>query len=78
MMVIAFPPRTYSAKSFVAGCFQVSGTLDGYIDLAIPEGGTYVLDIDEVKVLRDALTGALDDVRANCLYERDALLEKPR
>jgi hypothetical protein len=74
--VLAFRCRTYSAKAFRACDFQLSGTLDGYIDFAVPERGTYVLSLDEARALIAALNSAVEDVRANCLYDRDALLEK--
>jgi len=54
--------------------FQLSGTLDGFIDLATPSAGTYQLSLDEARALVAALNGAIADVKANCLYDRDALL----
>lgn len=74
--VIALPQRTYRAKPFRAGDFLLSGTLDGYIDFALPECGTYQLSLDEARALIAALNGAICDVRDNCLYDRDVLLEK--
>ena len=76
--VLKFPSPTYRAKSFTSPFeneeFQLSGTLDGFIDLAVPNGGTYPLSVEEAKLLVAALSGAIADVQANCLYERDALL----
>ena len=78
MSMLQFPNRTYEAKAFTApfetDCFQLSGTLDGLIDLAVPNGGTYPLSVDEAKLLVVALNGAIADVQENCLYERDARL----
>src|ERR1700733_6026521 len=51
--VVQMPPVTFVAKLFTAkfgtGEFKTAGTLDGYIDLALPEGGTYQLSIDEAE-----------------------------
>ena len=72
--VVQFPARTYTARLFMACEFKVSGTLDGYIDFAVPNGKTFPLSPDEVVMLVTALNGALEDVRANCLYDRDVFL----
>lgn len=72
--VIIFPERTYAAKAFFAAQFEMSGTLDGYIDFATP-CGTWQLSLDEARAVIVALNGAISDVRANCLYDRDELLE---
>jgi hypothetical protein len=66
--------RTYSAKTFTAGVFQMSGTLDGYIDFVMYRKGTEQLSLDEARALIAALNGAVADVQANCLYDRDELL----
>lgn len=65
--------RTYCAKLFVAGPFKMAGTLDGYVDFAVP-GRTYQLSLDEARALIAALNSAVADVQANCLYDKDALL----
>lgn len=72
--IVSLPPRTYTAKAFHAAGFQMSGTLDGFIDFAASRG-TWPLTLDEARALIAALNGAISDVQANCLYDRDALLE---
>lgn len=78
MSVVSFPARTYTAKLFrvpVSGHdFLISGTLDGYLDFALPNAGTYQLSIAEARSLVAALNGAVCDITENCLYDRDALL----
>lgn len=74
MSVVQMLPRTYTAKLFEAGSHKVAGTLDGFIDLAMP-GCTYQLSIQEAEELATALSGAIADVKANCLYDRDPLLD---
>jgi hypothetical protein len=73
--VLRFPPRTYSAKLFQAVGFKVAGTLDGFIDFAVPGGKTFQLSIEEAHDMVSALNGAVADIRANCLYDRDVLLD---
>lgn len=75
-MIVTPMRRTYTAKLFEAAGFKTAGTLDGYVDLAVPQGGTYQLTLDEALLLIAALHGVVSDIRANCLYDRDALLEK--
>jgi hypothetical protein len=72
--VLSFPPRTYCATLFEANEFKVAGTLDGYIDFAVPGYKTFQLSMDEINDLVSALNGAAADVRCNCLYDRDVLL----
>jgi hypothetical protein len=75
-------PATYTAKEFrvqtLGRTFQMSGTLDGFIDFCVKEdsGGhwTVTLDCSEARVLAAALLGAAEDIQANCLFDRDALL----
>lgn len=71
--VIQLGQRTYRAKHFSARPFELAGTLDGFIDFATP-AGTWPLTLDEARALIAALNGAVADVGARCLYERDALL----
>jgi len=75
--IIEMPPRTYRAKLFEVRwentSFRIAGTLDGYVDLAVPNG-TYPLSVEEAENLAAALIGAIADVRANCLHDRDSLL----
>ncbi len=78
--LVTMPARTFTAKQFESQweikLFRLSGTLDGFIDFAVPEAGTYPLSLDEAKSLISALSEAVADVQANCLYEHDVLLEK--
>ena len=79
MKLLTFPPPSYSAKLFEVNwenrVFKIAGTLDGFIDFATPESGTYPLSLDEAERLAKALGDAIADVRKNCMYESDALLE---
>jgi hypothetical protein len=72
--------RTFRAKLFEVvygkSKFAIAGTLDGFIDLALPQGGTYPLTIDEASALAQALNGSVVDLKKNCLYDKDALLIK--
>lgn len=76
--LLRIPDSTFNAKLFEVSweseVFKVSGTLDGFIDLAVPKRGTYPLSVDEARNLSKALNGAISDVQANCLYEQDASL----
>lgn len=77
--ITEIPAKTYTSKLFSVPCgaeiLKLSGTLDGFIDLATANA-TYPLTIDEAKALRVALSGAIADVETKCLYDSDALLEK--
>jgi hypothetical protein len=75
MSVVKFPSRTYTAKLFEVEDFKVAGTLDGYLDLAVP-GVTYQISPMKALALATALRSAVEDVRANCLYDNDVLLEQ--
>lgn len=75
MKMLQMPPRTFSAKLFEVSGFKVAGTLDGFIDLATPNG-TYPLSMEEAQSLSKALADSVADVQANCLHEKDALLCK--
>lgn len=74
VQIVYLPHRTYRAKAFLAGAFETSGTLDGYLDFATPKG-TWQLSLDDARALIAALNGAINDVQTNCLYDRDVLLE---
>lgn len=67
--VIQLKKLPYRAKAFKAetvyGAFQVSGTLCGHIDVAVPQGKTLALSPDEVLALLQALQGARKDVLEN-------------
>jgi hypothetical protein len=71
--------NTYKAKLFSVSHgeqeFKVAGTLDGFIDLATPRG-TYQLSMLEAEDLAEALGKSAADVKASCLHDNDALLEK--
>jgi hypothetical protein len=75
--VLRMPHRTFKAKLFEVSCedasFKVAGTLDGFIDLATPNG-TYVLSLEEVRALISALNSTITDVQSNCLYDADSRL----
>lgn len=72
--LLQMPKPTFTAKLFESGAFKVAGTLDGFIDLATPRG-TYTLSLEDAHSLAMAICNAIGDVKANCLYDRDALLE---
>jgi hypothetical protein len=78
--VVSFPRQTYSAKGFSVDVgnytFLMSGTIDGFIDLVIPDGPTYPLGLEEAEAFCAALHWAIQDVRENCQYDRDPLLIK--
>ena len=76
-------PDTYAAKAFHWASeslrMQTSGTLDGFIDLALFNAsgrhvGTHILTCGEARAFAAKLLGAADDVQANCLFDRDRLL----
>jgi len=77
--VMEMPKKTYVAKLHEAQwgpcILKVAGTLDGFIDLAMP-GRTYPLSLSEARALIAALSGTIADVEANCMYDRDSLLVK--
>jgi hypothetical protein len=77
--VLAFRPSTFTAKLFSvpcgAGTFMIAGTLDGFVDLATPESGTYQMSTDEASRLAEALRASVVDIEANCKYEEDPLLQ---
>ena len=89
--VVTLPRRqsnTYTAKRFEWASdslrVRTSGTLEGFIDLALFDGAgehtaTHQLTCDEARALAAKLLGVADDVQANCLFDRDALLidERP-
>jgi hypothetical protein len=58
--------------------FHVAGTLDGYIDFAVvtSDGAslTYSLSCDGSRQIIAALHLVIDDIQANCLFDRDPLL----
>ena len=78
--LLVMPNHTYTAALFKVDWegkeFHIAGTLEGFIDLAIPNGGTYPLSLEGAGRLRDALTSSIKDVTTNCMYERDALLKE--
>lgn len=78
--VIVMPPKTYRAKLSQVGfddckVFKIAGTLDGFIDFAVPDGPTFPLDIEEAQGIIAALQDAIADIAKNCLYEKDYLKE---
>lgn len=77
--LIQMPSNTYRAKLFSVphgeNEFLVAGTLDGFIDLATPNG-TYQLSLLEAEGLGAALGMSIADIKDNCLYDLDAHLAK--
>jgi hypothetical protein len=57
----------------------MSGTLDGYLDFCITAGDgshlTYLLTRDDAHRIIAGLHAVVDDIQANCLFDRDPLLE---
>lgn len=76
MSVHQFQRKTYAAKAFHAAAFEMSGTLDGYVDFVVPERGTYQLSLEEVRSLIAALRDVESDIVLNCQYDADPLLAK--
>jgi len=82
--ILNFPSKTYVAKSFslsLSGLtIDLSGTLDGFIDLCITESDnshrTYVLTPCDATQLATALEGVKLDIHDNCKFDKDSLLEK--
>lgn len=79
------PPRTYDAKltEIRVGplTIQVAGRLDGYIDIVFRDGKegkhtAYIMSLDSTCRFIAALNTSVTDVRKNCLYDNDALIEK--
>ena len=61
--------------------FNVAGTLDGFVDLAITDRDghrIYNISCNGARSLAAALLAVAEDIDKNCLYERDALLERTR
>lgn len=80
MNVISMKPKTYRAQLFeMAGSgvnIKIAGTLDGFLDFALVGDKTYILTCEEAKRLADLLIAAIADVKTNCLYDNDVLLER--
>ena len=77
--LIVMPASTYRAQLFTSPCggsqFKIAGTLDGYLDLAMPDsGGTWQISLNEARLLIQAMMAGILDVETSCLYEDDALL----
>lgn len=77
-IIVIRQPRTFRAKLFdvpwESEVLKLAATLDGFIDLSIPQGKTYPLSMEEARKLSVALNGAIADVESNCLHECDELL----
>jgi hypothetical protein len=81
--VVPFGRKTYAAKVeklTVSGLdLHIAGTLDGFIDFAVipanRPGLTYSFTCDEARRIVSALTSVIADVKSNCLFDRDTLLE---
>jgi hypothetical protein len=76
--ILPMPPRTYVAREFCckweSKTFKISGTLDGFIDFAVPDMGTFPLSPTEARAMANALLGAVEDVEKRCLYDADSLI----
>lgn len=80
--IVRLSPRTYAARLiqiYPSGlAISIAGTLDGYIDFALSDAngpqGTYSLTCEDARLLASSLLSIANDVRANCLYDRDILL----
>lgn len=64
--LLQMPDRIFSARLFCVPWenkhLKVAATVDGFIDLATPESGTYPLSPEEAAALIEALKGAIADV----------------
>lgn len=80
--VIPFRQRTYEAKlQEVHACgmtVTAVGTKDGYMDFVVEaQGGNriiYQITRDDARAIIAALHAVVDDITANCLFDRDPLL----
>lgn len=80
--VIPFRLHSYEAKGqvVIASGFTLgmAGTLDGWIDFAISQSDgshlTYQITRDNARAIIAALHAVVDDITANCLFDRDPLL----
>lgn len=80
--VLAFRPRTYSAKRaevHASGMtFIAAGTLDGYLDFVVEASDgkriIYQITRDDARAIIAALHSVVDDITANCMFDRDPLL----
>lgn len=80
--VIQFRRRSYVAKgqevSASGFIFKTSGTLDGWVDFSVgcSDGShlTYQITRDNARAIIAALHAVVDDITANCLFDRDPLL----
>lgn len=77
-MITTMPTKTFVAKLIKVywrkKLFKMAGTIDGFIDFAVPGGRTYQLSVAEAEALIAALRDTIYDVKTNCLHDRDALL----
>ena len=80
--VIPFRQRTYEAKLqkvYASGMTVIAaGTLDGYLDFVVEASdGNYIthqITRDDARAIIAALHAVVDDITANCLFDRDPLL----
>jgi hypothetical protein len=74
--VVKLADRTYTAKLFEVEGFKIAGTLDGFVDLATPNGPTFQISRDTALMLAAELMACVADINKNYLFDRDALLER--
>jgi hypothetical protein len=80
--VIQFKRRSYEAKQvdvFASGMTVIAaGTLDGFLDFVVQakDGNRIIYQItrDDARSIIAALHAVVDDITANCLFDRDPLL----
>lgn len=81
-VVVPFRQRTYEAKQQEVRAsgmtFVASGTLDGFVDFVVVanDGKNLIHQItrDDARAIIAALHAVVDDITANCLFDRDPLL----
>lgn len=80
--IVQFRPRSYEAKGqtvIASGFkFEMAGTLDGWVDFAITHADgsyrTYQITRDDARSIIASLHAVVNDITANCLFDRDPLL----
>lgn len=84
-VVIPFPlptRKSYEAKLVEVHAsgmvFKTAGTLDGYLDFVVQANDgrhlTHQITRDDARSIIAALHAVVEDITANCLFDRDPLL----
>lgn len=84
--IVQLRPQGYSAQAVEfetddGFIFKMSGTLEGSIDFCImtSDGSlTYPVTIDDAHRIIAGLHVVVDDIQANCLFDRDPMLYDER